>query len=66
MAEAADRALAGTVWLPMLLHTPGLQTFAAAGVADADPASVDETTAEPPAFLTDGVDAGEEGDMERV
>ena len=64
MAEAAERSLAGTGWLPALLRTPGLQTFAAA--ADADPTSADEPAAELPAFLTDEREAGEVDDMERV
>ena len=68
MAEAAERVLAGTGWLPALLRTPGLETFAAIKVAGADPTSGDEPMAELPTFLTDHdeIDAGEGGDMEWV
>lgn len=67
MAEAAERVLAGTGWLPALLRTPGLQTFAAAEAADAaNPGG--EPAAELPAFLTDHdeIEAGELGDPERL
>ena len=67
MAEAAERVLAGTGWLPPLLRTPGLETFAAAGAADAANPG-DEPAAELPAFLTDHdeIEAGEADDLDRV
>ncbi len=69
MAEAAERVLAGTGWLPALLRTPGLQTFVVAGVADAVTTSGEDPAAnELPAFLTgqDEGEAGEVGDAEWV
>lgn len=72
MASGAERLLAGTGWLPAILRTPGLNVETdASGAGETDSSGSDSDTAlnddgssgeDLPAFLTDDVDAGAEGE----
>src|SRR3712207_4334521 len=69
MAEAAERLLAGTGWLPMILRTPGLSaTDAESGILAGNGAASLNDAASPdlPAFLTARDEALSEEDPQQV
>jgi ParB family chromosome partitioning protein len=69
MAEAAERLLAGTGWLPMILRTPGLSAAdAESGILAGNGAASLDDAASPdlPAFLTAGHEALSEEDPQKV